>query len=444
MKKMVVIGGGISGLGAARLGAQLGYSVFLSDSRTISEGDKRSLREWGVEFEEGGHGERAWDSPDLAVKSPGVPNDAPVVTKLVEAGCRPISEIEFAARHTDAKIAAVSGTNGKTTTVSLLAHILDKAGYDYALGGNVGKSFAALVAEKSRDYYVLEVSSFQLDDSPEFRPHISVLLNITPDHLDRYGSMKAYTDSKFLITANQGPDDHFIYVDDDPVLHREVARRRLTPRTYPITIRRKVEDGAYVQNDTLTIHLTDKPDFDMSIYELALQGNHNAYNSMAAAMAARLLDVRKEIIRESLMDFRNIEHRLESVAQVHGIEFINDSKATNVNSTWYALETVRAPIVWIVGGVDKGNDYTMLEDLVRAKVKAIICLGKDNRKLRNFFGGIVADIAEADSAEKAVSLAYGFANKGDTVLLSPACASFDLFENYEDRGRKFKTAVRML
>lgn len=443
--KMVIIGGGISGMGAAKLGVKLGYDVFLSDAGTIADRDKQVLHSLTVPFEEGGHGPRVFDRPELVVKSPGVPADAEVIRKLAGIGVRPISEIEFASRHTKAKIIAITGTNGKTTTAMLMAHILKKAEFDVALGGNVGESFAGLLANGDKEYFVLEISSFQLDDTEGFRPGIAVLLNLTPDHLDRYGGkMEAYIASKFSIVKNQGPEDHFIYVGDDPILADEVQKRDIKPRKHPISLKMPVEDGAFVQNDILTIQLTDKPVFEMSIYELALQGNHNAYNSMAAAMSARLLDVRKDVIRESLMDFRNIEHRLEPVAVIHGIKFINDSKATNVNSTWYALETVRRPVVWIVGGVDKGNDYTILETLVRQKVKAIICLGRDNRKLRSFFNPIIEMITEADSAEKAVSYAYQFADKGDTVLLSPACASFDLFDNYEDRGRKFKQAVRSL
>lgn len=443
--KMVVIGGGITGIGAAKLGVKLGYDVLVSDFGRMADEDKHTLETLGVPYEEGGHGPRVYDRPDLVVKSPGVANDAEVIRRLAEIGAHPISEIEFASRHTDARIVAVTGTNGKTTTAMLTAHILRNASYDVALGGNVGESFAGLLAEADREYFVLEVSSFQLDDTSTFRPDIAILLNITPDHLDRYGGlMEAYINSKFSIAKNQGPDDHFIYCSDDPLMVDEVRQRNIRARKHQISIVKPVTDGAFVQEDTLTIQFNDKPDFEMSIHDLALQGKHNAYNSMAAGVAARLLEIRKEVVRESLTDFRNVEHRLELVAEIHGIEFINDSKATNVNSTWYALETVQRPVVWIVGGVDKGNDYTMLEPLVRQKVKAIICLGKDNRKVRDFFEPIVEMIAEADSAEKAVGFAYRFADKGDAVLLSPACASFDLFDNYEDRGRQFKNAVRAL
>jgi UDP-N-acetylmuramoylalanine--D-glutamate ligase len=442
--KLLVLGAGESGTGAARLGAKLGYDVYVSDSGRIAEKYKLALTDSGISWEEGRHGRYVTDGADLVVKSPGIPGEAKVVEGLRNKGIEVISEIEFGSRHTKAKLIGITGTNGKTTTTLLTYHILARAGLDVGVAGNVGNSFAAELAEGDREYFVLEVSSFQLDDTSRFKPHIAMILNITPDHLDRYGGkMDRYVDAKFKIVQAQDEGDHLIYGHDDETVRREVENRNLPSIRHPVSITRPVENGAFLRNDKLIINTTDKP-FEMSIHELALQGKHNAKNSMAAGVAARIFEIRKEIVRESLADFQNVEHRLEFVADIHGIRFINDSKATNVNSTWYALESMRDPVVWIVGGVDKGNDYSMLFDLVKEKVKAVICLGTENEKLLRAFSDKVEQIAEARSAPEAVALAYRFAHQGDTVLLSPACASFDLFENYEDRGQQFKQAVKSL
>ncbi|MCA1750890.1 MAG: UDP-N-acetylmuramoyl-L-alanine--D-glutamate ligase [Cryomorphaceae bacterium] len=442
--KMLIFGGGESGTGAALLGRKLGYDVFVTDSGKLKESYKSVLTRSGVRWEEGGHTGAFTEGAEFVVKSPGIPSTAAAVSDFRRKGIEVISEIEFAARHTKGKMIAITGTNGKTTTTLLTHHIFAKAGVDVAVAGNVGKSFAGLLAEGDHEYWVLEVSSFQLDDIVDFKPEISILLNITPDHLDRYGnSIDAYADAKFRVTENQGPGQHFIYCADDPLTAEGLKRHKINAEMHPVSLRGEVENGAYTAQDNIIINLHNKS-FTMSIHDLALQGKHNAYNSMAASVAARIFEIRKEIVRESLSDFQNIEHRLEFVAEIHGIKFINDSKATNVNSTWYALESLDGPVVWIVGGVDKGNDYTILEPLVREKVKAVICLGKDNKKLLDFFGPIVENIAEAGSAAEAVGLAYHSGEKGDSVILSPACASFDLFENYEERGHLFKTAVRAL
>ncbi len=441
--KLLVIGAGESGTGAALLGRKLGYDVWVSDAGKVKDKYKDVLRNAGIPWEEGAH-TSATEGASLVIKSPGIPNSVPLVQNYLQKGIEVISEIEFGSRHTTAEIVAITGTNGKTTTTLLTHHIFKKAGLDAALGGNVGKSFAGLIAEGDHDFYILEVSSFQLDDIVHFKPKIAVLLNITPDHLDRYEyKLEKYADAKFAIARNQKSSDHFIYCADDAITESEMTRRNISAQLHPISIYQEVTNGAYLQDNKLNINLTNKS-FEMSIHDLALQGKHNAYNSMAASVAARIFEIRKEVVRESLSDFQNIEHRLEHVAEIHGIKFINDSKATNVNSTWYALESIEGQMVWIVGGVDKGNDYSMLDELVTAKVKAVICMGVDNKKLLDHFSGKVGQIAEAGSAEEAVSLAYRMARKGDTVILSPACASFDLFENYEDRGHKFKMAVRAL
>jgi UDP-N-acetylmuramoylalanine--D-glutamate ligase len=441
--KILVLGAGESGLGASLLAKSKGFEVLVSDSQKIKEEVKNVLNKADINWEEG-HSSCFDFNPDLVVKSPGIPGKVKVVKTFKEEGVPVISEVEFASRFTQGKIVAITGTNGKTTTSSLTYHILKKAGLDVALGGNIGVSFARLLAERDYDYFVLEVSSFQLDDIEQFKPDIAVLLNITPDHLDRYEyDMQKYIDAKFRITENQDEGDHFIYTLDNDYLEKEVEKREIKANKHPISYQREVENGAFIKNERIRINITDKP-FDMSIHELALQGRHNAYNSMAASIAARILEIRKDLIRESLSDFQNVEHRLEFVAKIHGIKFINDSKATNVNSTWYALESANDPIVWIVGGVDKGNDYSILKDLVQEKVKAIVCLGADNQKLIEFFQPIVPNISEAKSADEAVGQAYRWAQSGDTVLLSPACASFDLFDNYEDRGHQYKRAIRAL
>lgn len=441
---MLILGAGESGTGAALLGKKLGYDVFVSDRGAIKEKYQHVLSSNGVKWEQGQHSAEFVAGAELVIKSPGIPSEAPLVKELRQKGVEVISEIEFGSRHTKGKIIAITGTNGKTTTTLLTHHIFEKAGMDVAVGGNVGKSFAGLLAERDYAYFVLEVSSFQLDDIVHFKPDVAVLLNITPDHLDRYGyDMERYIDAKFAITRNQDANDHFIYCADDHIVMEALAKRDVRAQLHPISLTVPHHEGAYLTDEKLIINLTNKH-LEMSIHDLALQGKHNAYNSMAAGVSARIFEIRKEIVRDSLSDYQNIEHRLEFVAEIHGIKFINDSKATNVNSTWYALESADSPVVWIVGGVDKGNDYSILEPLVRERVKAIICLGLENQKLMEYFGPMVEQIAEARSASEAVALGYQFGTKGDTVLLSPACASFDLFENYEDRGQKFKSAVRAL
>lgn len=444
MKKLVVLGAQESGVGAAVLAKKLGMPVFVSDAGNIRPNYRDELRKHGIDFEEGGHTVGKVLDADEVVKSPGIPDTASMVKALRDHGVPVISEIELAARHTKAPIVGITGSNGKTTTTLLTHHILKKAGMDVGLGGNVGKSFAALVAQREHALYVLELSSFQLDGIRDLRPRIAVLTNITPDHLDRYEHrLENYAASKFRIAMNQTADDHFIYCADDPNTREGLLVHPVKAHRWPFSIRTPVERGGYLQDKH--IHITvGQPTFSMSILELALQGKHNVYNSLAAGIAARVLEVRNETIRESFSDFQNVEHRLERVGVVNGVEFINDSKATNVNSTWYALESMEKPVIWVVGGTDKGNDYSSLRELVRQKVKAIVCLGLDNERIRKAFGDIIPGIVETDSAEKAVNASYEASEPGDVVLLSPACASFDLFENYEDRGRKFKAAVRAL
>jgi UDP-N-acetylmuramoylalanine--D-glutamate ligase len=443
-KLLVVLGAGESGVGTAVLGIKMGFDVFVSDQGSIKEKYKKELLNHHIEFEENQHTTKRILAADEVVKSPGIPDKAELVQALMKKGKSVISEIEFAARYTHATLIGITGTNGKTTTTLLTYHILSKAGLNVGLAGNVGKSFARQVAESNFDYYVLELSSFQLDGMFKTRINLAVLLNITPDHLDRYEyELQNYVDSKFRISQNQLQQDVFIYCKDDAVTQSNLASQKITAQLIPISIYGKVENGGYLNETELILDINNKP-FSMSIHSLALQGKHNIYNSMAAGIVAKVLDIRNEIVRESLADFENIEHRLEFVTKVHGIEFINDSKATNVNSTWYALESMTNPTVWIVGGVDKGNDYSMLRDLVKDKVKAIVCLGKENEKIHNAFADLVEIIVDAHSSEEAVKRSYKLAKKGDTVLLSPACSSFDLFENYEDRGRQFKRDVKSL
>lgn len=443
-KKITVLGAGESGCGAAVLARRKGHEVFLSDAGVIKEKYKEVLDRENIEYEEGVHSpERVYDCDEI-IKSPGIPDTAGVISVAAGKGISIISEIEFASRYTDATKVCITGTNGKTTTTLLTHHIMQKAGLNVGLAGNVGRSFAMQVAEGDKDYYVLELSSFQLDGLSEFKAEIAILLNITPDHLDRYDDdMEKYVSSKFRIVNNQGSGDSFIYCADDPVIMKEISNRDITADQYPFSITSSTGMAAYTRENQLYIE-TKNQSMHMSLFELALQGKHNLYNSLAAGIATRLLDIRKDVVRESLSDFRNIEHRLEYVMSVHGIDFINDSKATNVNSTWYALESMDKPVIWIVGGVDKGNDYDMLLDLVRDKVKGIVCLGIENKKIIETFGKVVSDIREAHTASEAVQRAYELGRKGDAVLLSPACASFDLFKNYEDRGWQFKNAVRAL
>lgn len=445
-KRIVILGSGESGVGAAVLAQAKGFNVFVSDKGTIKDKYKKQLSENNIPFEELQHTEDKILNATEVIKSPGIPDKADLVKKLRSLNIPVISEIEFAGRYTNAKKICITGSNGKTTTTLLTHHILQKAGYNVGLGGNVGKSFAYQVAEENYDYYVLELSSFQLDGMYDFKADVAVLLNITPDHLDRYEyKFENYALSKFRIGQNQTAADSFIYCADDQATLEYINKVKPTGKLIPFSINKKLEgDAAYLENETQIIININQNQLIMTIEQLALQGKHNVYNAMAASIASRIVDVRKDVVRESMTDFVNAEHRLEFVATINGIEFINDSKATNVNSAWYALETMDKPVVWIAGGTDKGNDYTQLFELVKAKVKAIVCLGEDNSKIIEAFSGVVDVIVEAKTAKEAVAHSYQIGKKGDVVLLSPACASFDLFENYEDRGMQFKGAVRGL
>ncbi len=443
---LVILGAGESGVGAAILGLKKGFSVFVSDKGKIKEKYKNVLSDFEIEFEEGKHSEEKILAAGIVVKSPGIPETAPLVVQLKEKGILVISEIEFAGRYNKAKTICITGSNGKTTTTLLTYHILKNAGVKVGLAGNVGSSFARQVAEEDFDVYVIELSSFQLDGMFDFKADVAVLLNITPDHLDRYAyNMQNYIDSKFRITQNLTEAECFVYCCDDEIIQKELEKREIISKTVPFSLGKPGETGAGIEGDRIIINF-NKKQFSMSILDLSLQGKHNTYNSMAAGIASMVFEIRDQQLRESLSDFKEVEHRLERFLKVHGIEFVNDSKATNVNSTWYALESesIHKPIVWIAGGIDKGNDYSMLNELVREKVKAIVCLGKNNEKLHTAFDNIVANVVDASSMEEAVKAAYYLARNGDTVLLSPACASFDLFENYEDRGMQFKREVRNL
>ncbi len=443
-KKAVILGGGESGVGAAILAQKKGYDVFLSDLGKIKGKYKNVLTDYKIDFEEGKHSEDKILQAELVVKSPGIPDTAPLIQLLYEAQIPVVSEIEFGGKYCTAKKICITGSNGKTTTTLLLYYILKNAGMKVGLAGNVGKSFAWQIAEEDFEVFVIELSSFQLDGMYEFKADVSVLLNITPDHLDRYNyDMQSYINSKFRILQNQTEQDYFIYCADDEIIQKEISKRDIPPMLLPFSLDKKLEPGAYVEENQIEIKFNQNQ-FNMSILDLSLQGKHNTYNSMAAGIASMIFQIRNEQLRESLSDFKGVEHRLEKFLKVHGIEFVNDSKATNVNSTWYALESIAKPIVWIAGGIDKGNDYSMLHELAGNKVKAIVCLGKNNQKLHDAFEGIVEDIVDASSMEEAVKAAYYLARNGDTVLLSPACASFDLFENYEDRGKQFKKEVRNL
>ncbi|MFI5220536.1 MAG: UDP-N-acetylmuramoyl-L-alanine--D-glutamate ligase [Bacteroidia bacterium] len=445
-ERLVVLGGAESGAGAAVLAQKQGYEVFVSDLGRINTEYKKILIENKIEFEEGKHSyEKILNATEI-IKSPGIPGSAEVIKKVTGKNIPVLSEIEFASRFTKAKMICITGTNGKTTTTLLTHHILKKAGLNTGLAGNVGKSFAWQVAQNKYDYYVLELSSFQLDDMHRFKADIAIMLNITPDHLDRYDySLQKYIDSKFRIMQNQTTADAFIFCADDDYILAELLKKNPEVTLYPFSIKKEEGMTAYIKENHLYINLIKNQNpFRMSIFELALRGKHNLYNSMAAGIAARVIDIKDDEIRQSFSDFENVEHRLEKVNTVHGIEFINDSKATNVNSTWYALESMDKPVIWIIGGVDKGNDYNMLRDLVKEKVKAIVCLGTENKKIHKAFSDIVPDITDASSAAEAVRISYSKGKKGDVVLLSPACASFDLFKNFEDRGRQFKNAVRSL
>jgi len=444
MKRIVILGAGESGAGSAVLAQKQGFDVFVTDSGVIKDKYREILTSHKIAFEEGKHSLELILNAAEVIKSPGLHEDNPVVVAVREKKIPVISEIEFAGRYTDAVKICVTGSNGKTTTTNLISHMMKKAGLNVAMTGNVGNSFALAVAEGGHDYYVIELSSFQLDGMYDFKADIAILMNITPDHLDRYDhEMQNYVDSKMRVIRNQTSADYFIWSADDPVTIREVEKRTLLSHSLPFSLDRSEGMAAFIENDNLILDITQKTSL-MTIHDLALKGRHNTYNSMAAAIAGKVLNIRKETIRESLTDFQGVEHRLESVIMVAGINFINDSKATNVNSTWYALECMKTEVIWIAGGVDKGNDYSELNSVVKEKVKAIVCLGKDNQKIINSFTGLVPTIVETTSMEEAVRSAYYLAHKGDTVLLSPACASFDLFNNYEDRGHQFKMAVRNL
>ena len=443
-KRIVILGAAESGIGAAILARKQGFDVFVSDFGSIKEKYRNELTERGFDFEEGQHSEEKILNADVVIKSPGIPDKAPIIKKLNEKEVPVISEIEFAGRYTSAKMICITGSNGKTTTTLLIYHMIQKAGLNVGLAGNVGQSLAWQIAENNFDYYVIELSSFQLDGMYEFKADIAILLNITPDHLDRYEyKMQNYVDSKFRVTQNQTAKDVFIYCSDDPMVNSEMLKRKLAAKCVPFGLGVPPVEGAGIIDNNLIINW-DQNIFTMSILDIALQGSHNTYNSMAAGISGMVVNIRSEKIRESLADFKGVEHRLERFLKVHGIEFINDSKATNINSTWYALESMTQKTVWIVGGIDKGNDYSELYELVRTKVKAIVCLGVDNLKILEAFKNLGIDMIETQSMDDAVRSAYYLAKKDETVLLSPACASFDLFENYEDRGHQFKNAVREL
>ena len=444
MKRLVILGGGESGIGTAILGKQKGYEVFVSDSGEILKKYKKVLLNNDILFEEKNHTESKILNADVVMKSPGMPETVPLVLKLKEKGIQVISEIEFAAKYTTATIVGITGSNGKTTTTLILHHILKEAGLHVGVAGNIGDSFAAQVAHESYDNYVLELSSFQLDGIKDFNSHIGILTNITPDHLDRYEyDFEKYIASKFRITKNQTETDYLIYDADDQAINNWLENNTVKAKLVPFSLEKELEYGAFLKDKIITINI-NKDIFKMPISTLTVKGKHNVKNAMAATMAAQLLKVRKEFIKESLSSFEGAEHRLENVAKIDGVEYINDSKATNINATFYALECMDKQTVWIVGGVDKGNDYNDLLPLVREKVKAIVCLGLDNDKIKNMFSNVVDIIVETAGAEEAVKVAHKLSEKGDAVLLSPACASFDLFENYEDRGRQFKAAVRSL
>jgi UDP-N-acetylmuramoylalanine--D-glutamate ligase len=443
--RLVILGSGESGVGAALLGKQKGYEVFVSDGGKIKEIYKKELTDNGIAFEEGGHTEVLILNANEVVKSPGIPEKAEMVKKIRAKGIQVISEIELAYRYKgNSKIIAITGSNGKSTTTSLIYHICITAGLSAALVGNIGYSFAKQIAEDPKDWYIAELSSFQLDDIITFRPDVSILLNITEDHLDRYEyKFENYINSKFRIIENQTMDDYFIYCADDPVIEQKLTTLILPTNPLPFSMKQELKKGGYIKGDQMMLRIQEER-VSMSIYDFALKGKHNNYNTMAAGIAAATIGIRKEKIREAVKNFHSLEHRMEFVAMIRGVEFINDSKATNVNSTWYALESMNKPTVLILGGTDKGNEYGLLAELVKDKVKAIVCMGVDNKKIIEAFKDIAPLIVETDSAKKAVNTAFKLSTKGDVVLLSPACASFDLFKNYEDRGIQFKEAVKEL
>lgn len=444
MKRLVILGGGESGVGAAILGKKVGFDVFLSDMGSIKDEYKAILSEKEIPFEEKQHTEALILNADWIIKSPGIPKKSPIIQQISERQILISSEIEFASQYTDATLIAITGSNGKTTTTSLTYHMFKKAGYSVGLAGNIGKSFAWQVAEENFDYYILEISSFQLDDIQNFKPHIAMVLNLSPDHLDRYEyTYQKYIDAKFTITKNQDIKDYFIYNEDDPMTTNWFQNHNTKAQKLPFSLHKKIENGAFSDHENINFHINSDT-FKMKINELALTGKHNIANSMAAGIAGKLSKIKNDFIKQSLMDFEAVEHRLEFVLKINGINFINDSKATNVNSVYYALESMKSPVIWIVGGTDKGNDYSELIPFVQRKVKAIVCLGVDNNKIINTFQDIVSNIVETKSMKDAVNAAYSLGSKGDSVLLSPACASFDLFKNYEDRGNQFKEEVRKL
>lgn len=442
---MVILGGGESGVGAALLAKQHGYDVFVSDESSLKEMYRRQLESEGIAFEEGGHDAERMLQADEIIKSPGIPEKNEMMKKIRQKGIPVISEVELAYRYKgSSKIIAITGSNGKTTTTAIIYHICKTAGLDCALVGNIGYSFAKQVALDPKPLYVAEISSFQLDDIHEFRPDVAILTNITEDHLDRYDyKFENYIRSKFRITMNQQKGDHFIYNEDDEVTMKYISQFKINSNPLPISMKKEVSQGAFIKDGDVYVR-TGHEQISMSIYDFALKGKHNRYNTLLACVASATMDIRKENIRKALQTFHGLEHRMEHVAVVRGVEFINDTKATNVNSTWYALESMEKPTILILGGIDKGNDYTLISELVKEKVKAIICLGIDNRKIHEAFGKDVSPIVNTESAEEAVKAAFRFATKGDVVLLSPACASLDLFKNYEDRGKQFKEAVKDL
>lgn len=443
-QRIVILGAGESGTGAAILALKQGFDVFVSDSGTIKEKYVLELSQAGIAFEAGQHTEALILNAGEIIVSPGIPDKAAIIKAALAAGIPLISEIEFAARYTCATKICITGSNGKTTTTLLTYHMFQKAGLKVGLAGNVGLSLARQVAQNDFDYYVIELSSFQLDKMYQFKAEIAILMNITPDHLDRYQyDFQLYINSKLRVIQNQTSADYFIFCADDPIIQQEIAKRTISSQLLPFTLSASTNPGGWVSNEKINIY-THNSAFDMNIYDLALQGQHNVYNSMAASLSGSVVNIRKSIIRESLADFQGVEHRLEYYLKIHGIQFINDSKATNVNSTWYALESMNAPTIWIAGGIDKGNDYSSLYELVGKKVKALICLGVDNSKLHEAFQDKIDIILDAGSMPDAIKMAYHLGEKGDNVLLSPACASFDLFENYEHRGRMFKQSVREL
>lgn len=441
---MVVLGGGESGVGTAILGKKKGFEIFVSDKGEIKEKYKNVLEHIGIDWEEGGHSEAKILNADVVMKSPGIPDNVPLVKSLMAKKIPVISEIEFAAKYTKATIIGITGSNGKTTTTMLTHHILKAAGLHVGMAGNIGDSFAKMVAEQTYDFYVLEISSFQLDGIIDFKPHIGIITNITPDHLDRYDyDFQKYVESKFRITKNQTAEDYFIYDADDEEIVAHLKKNPIQSSLLPFTLEKQLEEGTYIKDKKIVVK-TEQKTMEMRSDLLALEGKHNLKNTMAAITVAKLVGIRKDVIRDSIQNFQGAPHRLEKVLKIHHVQYINDSKATNVNATYYALDSMSTPTVWIVGGQDKGNDYKVLMPLVREKVKAIICLGLDNSKIKEVFGNVVDIFIETYAMSEAIKVAYKIAERGDTVLLSPACASFDLFKNYEDRGNQFKEAIKNL